>query len=141
MNFRRHFGSMSLLARFTTAAAFMVAILCGAHAAEHIAATVGSGGNLSACHDQFYYRVDAKGKEWPVTIQFTARPKNGAATTRSFSIPVSVNGQSKTVRAVKVYYQSRKGFIGQDSFTYRRITADPTDSDSGKEFTVAVTVR
>jgi hypothetical protein len=41
---------------------------------------------------------------------------------------------------VKVFYQSKAGFSGQDFFTYRRVTADPTDPNSGKEFTVAVTV-
>jgi hypothetical protein len=52
-----------------------------------------------------------------------------------------VNGQVKNVHAVRVFYKSKPGFVGQDSFTYRRITADPTDTDSGKEYTVAVTVR
>jgi hypothetical protein len=122
------------------AAAFipLIGILCSAYAAEQISVTARSGEQLP-CHT--YYRVDANGKEWPVTIQFTARPKNGTATTQSFSRPVSVNGQLKNVRAVKVFYTSKPGFLGQDSFTYRRVTSDPTDPDNGKEFTVAVTVR
>lgn len=140
MNFRAHFRSMSLFARLASALALMGVVLCSAYAAEQISVTMVSG-NAASCHPHYYYRIDANGKEWPVTIQFTVRPKNGTATTQSFPLPVSVKGQSKTVRAVKVLYQSRKGFIGQDSFTYRRITADPTDPQSGKEFTVAVTVR
>ena len=138
MNCRTKAVSMVGLAKFAVAFIFLAGILCTAYAAEQISVTARSGESLP-CHT--YYRVDANGKEWPVTIQFTARPKNGTATTQSFSFPISVKGQSKTVRAVKVFYQSRKGFMGQDSFTYRRITADPTDPESGKEFTVAVTVR
>jgi len=121
------------------AALFLAVGLIGlAYAAEQIAVTARSGEELP-CH--VYYRVDANGKEWPVTIRFTSRPKNGTATTRAVARPVSVNGQTKSVHAVRVVYRSKTGFIGQDSFTYRRVTADPTDPDNGKEYTVAVTVR
>lgn len=130
-----------MFARFASAIALVGAVACSAYAAEQISITMVSGSAATCNSNSYYYRIDANGKEWPVTIQFTARPKSGTATTQSFSIPVSVKGQSKTVRAVKVFYQSRKGFVGQDSFTYRRITADPTDPESGKEFMVAVTVR
>jgi hypothetical protein len=129
---------LRVAAKFAAAFLMIAGIFCCAYAAEQISVTARSGESLP-CHS--YYRVDANGKEWPVTIQFIARPKNGTASTQSFSMPVSVNGQSKTVRAVKVFYQSKAGFIGQDSFTYRRVTADPTDPNNGKEFTVAVTVR
>jgi hypothetical protein len=124
--------------KFATALVFIASVLCRAYAAEQISVTASSGVQLP-CHS--YYRVDAKGKEWPITIQFTARPKNGTAATQSFSRPVSVNGQVKTVRAVKVFYQSKKGFVGQDTFSYRRISGDPTDPDNNKEYTIAVTVR
>jgi hypothetical protein len=130
--------STSVFTRFAAAFVFIVSVVCSACAAELISVTASSGVSLP-CHS--YYRVDAKGKEWPITIQFTARPKNGTATTQSFYRPVSVNGQVRTVRAVKVFYQSKKGFVGQDTFTYRRISGDPTDPDNKKEYTIAVTVR
>jgi hypothetical protein len=126
------------LAKLASGLVFAVATPRSAYATEQISVTAHSG-EVLPCH--FYYRVDANGKEWPVTIQFTSRPKNGTATTQTFSRPVSVHGQTKTVHAVKVFYQSKSGFVGQDSFTYRRTTADPTDPDSGKEYMVAVTVR
>jgi hypothetical protein len=138
MNAQASLGMKNLSVKLTAVVVFVAVVVCSAVAAEQISVTAQSGVPLP-CHS--YYRVDANGKEWPVTIQFTSRPKNGTATTQTFSQPVSVNGQSKTVRAVKVFYQSKNGFIGQDSFTYRRITADPTDPNRGKEFTVAVTVR
>jgi hypothetical protein len=138
MSNRIEFAPMNIFAKIAVAFVSFMAVLCCAYAAEQISVTARSGEQLP-CHT--YYRVDAKGKEWPVTIQFTARPKNGSVTTQSFARPVSVNGEAKTVRAVRVFYTSKKGYVGQDSFTYRRITADPTDPESGKEFTVAVTVR
>jgi hypothetical protein len=138
MNTRIEFAPMTAFAKLAVSIIFIAGMFFSAHAAEQISVTAQSGQQLP-CHT--YYRVDANGKEWPVTIQFTTRPKNGTATTQSFSMPVSVNGQAKAVRAVKVFYQSKSGFIGQDSFTYRRVTGDPTDPNNGKEFTVAVTVR
>ena len=138
MNSRNNGTRFNVFAKLAAALLLVAGIFCSAYAAEQISVTARSGEELP-CHS--YYRVDAKGKEWPVTIQFTARPKNGTAATQSFSRPVSVNGQVKNVRAVKVFYKSRAGFTGQDSFTYRRVTADPTDPDNGKEYAVAVTVR
>ena len=138
MNSRNDGTRFNVFAKLAAALLLVAGIFCSAYAAEQISVTARSGEELP-CHS--YYRVDAKGKEWPVTIQFTARPKNGTAATQSFSRPVSVNGQVKNVRAVKVFYKSRAGFTGQDSFTYRRVTADPTDPDNGKEYAVAVTVR
>ena len=128
----------SALGRLGAALLLAVGLVGIACAAEQIVVTARSGEELP-CH--VYYRVDANGKEWPVTIRFTTRPTNGTATTRAVARPVSINGQTKSVRAVRVVYRSKSGFIGQDSFTYRRVTADPTDPDNGKEYAVAVTVR
>jgi hypothetical protein len=138
MNTRIDDMPKSIFLRVVGAVILAIGILCSAYAAEQLSVTARSGEPLP-CH--VYYRVDANGKEWPVTIQFTSRPKNGTATTQTVSRPVSINGQSKIVRAVRVFYQSKKGFVGEDNFSYRRITADPTDPDRGKEYAVAVTVR
>jgi len=128
----------SALGRLGAVLLFAIGLICSAYAAEQISVTARSGEELP-CH--VYYRVDANGKEWPVTIRFTSRPQNGTVTTRAVARPVAVNGQTKSVHAVRVVYKSKSGFIGQDSFTYRRVTSDPTDPDNGKEYTVAVTVR
>ena len=128
---------INVFTKLAVALVVLVGVLCGAYAQELFSARSG----IQHAGHFDYYRVDAKGKEWPVTIQFTAKPKNGTVTTLAFTRPASVNGEVKTVRAVKVLYQSKQGFFGEDNFTFRRITADPTDPDSGKEYTVAVTVR
>jgi hypothetical protein len=130
----------NVFAKLAVALLATAGILCSAYAAQQIS-IIASSGQEASCSHQGYYRVDANGKEWPVTIQYTAQPKNGTATTKVSSGIVPVNGQVRTVRLVQVVYKSRAGFSGYDNFTYRRITADPTDPNSGKEYTVAVTVR
>jgi len=115
-------------------------ILCTAYAAEQVSYTVKSG-VARECHAGGHWQVDKNGKEWPVTIQYISRPKNGTVTTRVTTGVRSAYGQPRTVHLAQVVYQSRKGFVGEDSFTYRRVTADPTDPLNGKEYTVAVTVK
>jgi hypothetical protein len=140
MNIAFDKSPVRMLATPAAVAFFSLTILCSAYAAIQLR-MIATSGKEEACGRQGYYRVDANGKEWPVTIQYTMQPKNGTATTRVGSGIVSVHGQVKTVRLARVIYQSRAGFSGYDSFTYRRVTADPTDPDNGKEYTVAVTVR
>jgi hypothetical protein len=129
----------NVFAKLAAALIVTVGILCSAYAAQQISISASSGQEASCGHQ--FYRIDANGKEWPVTIQFTAQPKNGTASTKVSSASIPVKGQVRTVRMVQVVYKSKAGFSGYDSFTYRRITADPTDPNNGKEFTVAVTVR
>jgi hypothetical protein len=107
-------------------------------AATNYSVTARSGEELP-CHS--YYRVDANGKEWPTTIRVTVPPKNGTVQTRVYPQPVSTPVGSKVVKVTRVFYKSKVAFSGSDSFAYRRITADPTDTTSGEEFVVAVTVR
>jgi len=141
MNGRFDETRRGMFARFAGALVFTVGIRFSAFAAPLVSYTAKSG-VPTECHAGGYWRVDANGKVWPVTIQFMARPKNGTATAQvtTGQRPLR-NGEVKTVRLTQVIYQSRKGFVGEDSFTYRRITADPTDPNNGKEYTVAVTVR
>lgn len=118
-------------------------ILCAAHAGGgNTSLVVKSGEAKEICKCGGHWRVDASGKVWPVSIEVVSPPKNGAVTTRTSSGQRKLrNGEAKTVRLTSVVYQSKKGYVGEDSFTYRRVTADPTDPDNGKVYTVAVTVR
>ncbi|XUJ36565.1 hypothetical protein ACQ5SK_18210 [Bradyrhizobium japonicum] len=101
-----------------------------------------SGEAKEICKCGGHWRVDASGKVWPVSIEVVSPPKSGAVTTRVSTGQRKLrNGEAKTVRLTSVVYQSKKGYVGEDSFTYRRVTADPTDPDNGKVYTVAVTVR
>ena len=129
-----------LLAKVIAALVLFFGILCSAHASMSL--VVKSGEAKEICNCGGHWRVDNNGKVWPVSIQVVSPPKNGTVTTRASSGQRKLrNGEAKTVRLTSVVYQSRKGYVGEDSFTYRRVTADPTDPDNGKEYTVAVTVR
>jgi hypothetical protein len=117
-------------------------LLGSAYAAQQVSINAKSGEAKECTHGCGHWRVDANGKDWPVTIEYLTRPANGTVRTKLFPYPKKLrNGEVKTVRVSQVIYQSRKGFVGQDSFTYRRTTADPTDPDNGREYAVAVTVR
>jgi len=140
MNSRTDDTRTNVFAKLVAALFLVVGIICSAYAAIPLHIDVSSGA-ADACFPKGFYRVDANGKEWPVTIEYTDRPKHGTATTKVSSAIVSVRGQVKTVRLTQVIYQSKAGYGGYDSFTFRRVTADPTDTNSGKEYTVAVTVR
>ena len=129
----------AMLAKLAAVFLLVVGVPVVAHAAWAVAAKSGQpievmGGG--------HFRVDANGKEWPVSAEILTRPKNGHVTTQISSGQRTLkNGQVRKVRLSRVVYQSNKGFTGEDSFTYRYVTADPTDPYNGKEITVAVTVR
>jgi hypothetical protein len=61
----------------------------------------------------------------PHPIRVVVRPKNGSVTL------------SKEAGRTVIYYQSRRGYVGPDSFTYIRISNDRF----GGTYAVAVTVR
>jgi hypothetical protein len=94
---------------------------------------------------------DGQCKPFRVVIETLAAPKNGTVTTEPKDIVVPATTprggqqQSKcvgqTIRGVAIFYQSKPGFTGQDSFRYRRSTPDrPGDRSSG-EITYNVTVK
>jgi hypothetical protein len=131
----------TMLAKLAAVFILVVGGLCVAHAAR--VETTKSGQPIEIMGGMGgYWRVDANGKEWPVNIEVVSRPKNGRVTTQISSGQRTLkNGQVRKVRLVHIVYRSNKGFIGEDSFTYRRTTADPTDPNNGREATITVTVR
>ena len=80
-----------------------------------------------------------QGREWPVSIKVTQPPAHGTISTQIVPQVVTVRGQSRTVHATQVVYHSKQGFIGEDKFTYLRLTNDPTDPNNGS-ITISVTV-
>jgi hypothetical protein len=131
----------TVLMKIAAALVLFIGIICSAHAATTFL-TVKSGQAKEICSCGGHWRVDANGKVWPVTIQVVTPPQNGAVSSKVSSGSRTLkNGQKMTVRLTSVVYQSRKGYVGQDSFTYRHVSADPTDPNNGKEYTVAVTVK
>jgi hypothetical protein len=130
----------TFLAKLTVGLVFGASTPSSAYA-ELISYTAKSGVPRE-CYGGGHWRVDRDGKEWPVAIEYTSRPKNGTVRTHvTTGVRQLRNGQQKSVHLTHVVYQSRKGFVGEDSFSYRRTTADPTDPLNGHEYTVAVTVR
>ena len=71
------------------------------------------------------YSSQFQGNPIPYAIKPLTSPKHG-----TMSIE---RGSSET----KIYYQSAKGYLGQDSFQYVRVS----DDKFGGTYTVAVTVR
>ena len=82
-----------------------------------------------------------QGREWPVRIQVTQPPAHGTVSSRIGNEQVTFRGARRMVRATQVLYRSKKGYIGDDTFTYLRLTDDPTDRLNNESITIAVTVR
>jgi hypothetical protein len=97
-----------------------------------------------------HFRSDNQCNAIPVVIEILAKPANGTVTVEPKDIvirPTTPRGgeqQSKcvgkTVKGVAVFYQSKPGFTGQDSFRYRRTSESRGDRSSG-EINYTVTVK
>ena len=95
-------------------------------------------GQALPCH--VYWRVDANGRQWRVSLRLVRPPQHGHFSTRTVHKDVFVRGRHLRARAIQVVYKSKKGFVGEDRFTYLRTTKDPTDPHNG-QVTIVVTVR
>jgi hypothetical protein len=73
-----------------------------------------------------------------VSIKVIKQPSNGSVSTRAATekIPVRPGEIPKSTRVTSVYYKSKKGFVGEDSFTYVRTSARVSGT-----YTITVTVR
>jgi hypothetical protein len=97
-----------------------------------------------------HMRFDNQCNAIPVVIEILAKPANGTVTTESKDIVVRAatprGGEQpskcvgKTVGGVAIFYQSKAGFTGQDSFRYRRTSESRGDRSSG-EISYTVTVK
>ena len=78
----------------------------------------------------------------PANGTLSSEPKNlvvRAATPRGGQQPSKCVG--KTVAGVAIFYQSKPGFVGQDSFRYRRSTPDRHGDPAAGEIRYTVTVK
>jgi hypothetical protein len=97
-----------------------------------------------------HMRADNQCNSVPVVIEILAKPANGAVAVEPKDVviqPVTSRGGEqpskcvgKTVKGVAVFYQSKPGFAGQDSFRYRRTSEIGRDRASG-EISYTVTVK
>jgi len=78
----------------------------------------------------------------PANGTLTSEPKNiviPAVTPRAGQQPSKCVG--KTVAGVAIFYQSKPGFVGQDSFRYRRSTPDRPGDRAAGEIGYTITVK
>jgi hypothetical protein len=97
-----------------------------------------------------HMRYDSRCQSTRVTIRIVAAPANGTVTSepKTIVVPASDRGMQqqspcvgKTMEGVAVYYQSKPGFVGQDSFRYQRLNPrDPGDLFN-KEISYTITVK
>ena len=132
---------MRTIILFAAAAVFVPAL-----AAED-SATVASGEKSELTT---HMRYDMRCQATPVAIKIVAPPANGTVTTEPKSIVVpsesdrGLKQQSpcvgKTVEGVAIYYQSKPGFVGQDSFRYQRLNPRDPGDKFNQEVSYTVTV-
>jgi hypothetical protein len=98
-----------------------------------------------------HMRYDSQCKPSRVAINILAAPANGTVTSEPTDIvvkPVSARGASQAsqcigrkVDGVAVYYQSKPGFVGQDSFRYRRFNPNDAADRFNSEISYTITVK
>jgi heat shock protein HslJ len=130
------------------AVGFVIVLLAAPNVVRAESATVPAGvKSLITTHMSY----DSQCKPYQVVIDILTAPTSGALTSEPKNIVVPPEtpraGQQpsqcvgKTVVGVAIFYQSKVGFFGQDSFKYRRSTPDrPSDRAAG-EISYTVTVR
>jgi hypothetical protein len=95
--------------------------------------------------------VNAQCEPYRVVIETLIGPTNGTLTTepKNLVIPPETPraGQQpsqcvgRTVLGVAIFYQSRAGYVGQDSFKYRRTTPERPGDPAAGDISYTVTVR
>jgi hypothetical protein len=117
------FAAARLQARYaliTAILSLLASAVAAAPEGRQLSCTVPSG-REAKCTSHVGY---GQGREWPVSITVTVPPANGTVTTRTVE-ETAKNG--KRAHATAIFYQSKPGFVGQDSFSYQRRTDDSTD--------------
>ena len=95
--------------------------------------------------------TDSRCNSLRVVIETLTAPANGTLTSEPKDLVVQAvtprGGQQpskcvgKTVMGVAIFYQSKPGFVGQDSFRYRRSTPDRLGDPAAGEIRYTVTVK
>jgi PAN domain len=88
-----------------------------------------------------HLRIDGEQRERAISIAVTTPPANGEVITKVIEEAAKMNdGRTFNGHAAVIFYRSKPSFIGQDSFTYRRVSDDPADPNNGA-YTMRVTVK
>jgi hypothetical protein len=113
-----------MIRKFTLA---IIALSAATQAATAQTLTAASGIKTLVAHHE---RHDAQCHFFTVTIRVTSPPAHGKLAVQCEQVPV--DGQCRAGAGVRIYYQSTRGFVGEDSFSYLRISNDGSDRFNGE---------
>lgn len=82
----------------------------------------------------------SQGQEWPVTITVISPPAHGKVTTQFAIGPNRTSNGTRIGNGTVVYYQSAPGYVGMDTFTYKRTSEDATDPLNANTYTMTIDV-
>jgi hypothetical protein len=80
------------------------------------------------------------GGDLPLTITLISPPAHGTVTTTRGTALMSFPnaGVTRVSSVTNVFYQSAPGYVGDDSFTYKRTSPDPNDPMNARTYTVTI---
>ena len=83
------------------------------------------------------------GGDLPVSITIISGPAHGTVTTNQGTALLNSpnTGATRVASVTNVLYQSAPGYVGQDSFSYKRTSTDPNDPLNDKIVTVTMYVK
>jgi len=123
-------------ARYLAAVAAFIVVLClsfgAAYAHKHVFARSGEPTVVKSAKQR---------GDKPVTFRVVSPPQHGTVRTQYQVRAVGRASQGASARVTEVVYQSKKGFVGEDSFKLLRVSGDPSDPYKNEEVTIAVTVQ
>jgi hypothetical protein len=83
-----------------------------------------------------------QGHDWPISITIISPPAHGTVTTQDGTAPVTYsNGVTRISVVTQVFYQSAPGYVGMDTFTYKRTSGDPADPLNANTYTMSIDVK
>jgi heat shock protein HslJ len=143
VNLRTTVGVMRILLTGSLA----LTLLAAANGAQAASAIVPTGvRSLITTHMSY----DGQCRPYRVIIEILTAPTNGTLTSEPKDIvvppetpragPQSSQCIGKTVTGAAIFYQPKAGFLGQDSFKYRRSTPDRPGDPAAGEISYTVTV-
>lgn len=90
-------------------------------------------------HNQYTGQL---GGDLPITITVISAPTHGTISTKQGTAVITYpNAGARVSTVTNVFYQSAPGYVGQDSFTYKRTSPDPNDPRNANTYTVHVYVK
>jgi hypothetical protein len=87
-------------------------------------------------------RHDGAQGDLPVSITIVSPPAHGTVTTQTATALLRrPGGAARNSVVTQVFYQSRVGYKGRDSFSYRRTSPDPSDPLNANIYTMVLDVQ